>query len=304
MKQSNILPIVYYISALLHKLSYAEYTNLFYDYMEDGAGWEISGTAMPSTTHCLVGDCASIHKGSFITRNGISTENYHNIQLEAAITPIDVYKYDYCEVSYSVDGSNFTPLKIYDMHNKDVMSIDNLTMGTDADNQNNISIRFESIGAGTNQYYCYIDEVYVRGIPGTRNPTTAPTLSPTDIPTTAPSKAPTQNSTIELAEISAINLITTIPPTIDPTAYPTVNPTTFSTIIPTIPPSSDPTLEPTIISTIIPTIPPTTDPTVYPTADPTINPTLQPSMSPTSQPIVDPVGITLTVEAIRMKGER
>ena len=155
-----ILPAVYCIIAILLNLSYAQYTELFFNGMDEDTGWVVSGNVYFGTLHCLIGGCVYLDQGESITWNGISTDGYHSIQLKAVIKKLYFQTGDYCVVSYSVEGANFTPLKIYVQDNESITSNDTLTRSRDANNQNGISIRFEmmsAVGSG----YCFVDEVMV-----------------------------------------------------------------------------------------------------------------------------------------------
>ena len=245
MENIDILAYVMQIIILLLTMhlnySSAQYTLLFHDDMEDirNTGWDETGSTNPAT--CQGDPCGfAVGRDSMITWNGISTEGYHGIKLDFSITPHDVEGQDYCEVFYSINGTDFISLKTYGAEFEDDRQYDTLYMNTNADNQASLSLRFETIGYGTQgEDYCVIHDVFVRGILGTRSPTSYPTYHPT-----------TQSLTFE------------------PSMEPTADPTTYPTKEPTLDPTTDPTGNPT------------RQPTEYPTSAPFPEPSLQPTRRP------------------------
>ena len=260
--------ITYFITALLFHLNYAQFLQLFHHEMEDYDGWDWEGVSPSfSALHCDIGQCIIIHRDTKLTYNGINTTGYHDIHMQYVITPDYMEGNDYCEVLYSVNGIDFTSLSNYTSDLTNMMQWDQAFMGTDADNQDSISIRFQNHGFGVQGADdCVIDEVYVWGIP---NAVTTSTLEPTSNPTSDP---------------------TTQSPTNYPTSYPTTFPTRDPTIDPTKDPTSNPTFDPTEDPTFHPTNDPTKDPTFLPTSDPIIYSTLMTTQDPMPDLTETPTG--------------
>ena len=149
--------------------------------MDSSSGWWIQGNFPQHTTvNCVVGQCKAIPRDSSMTYYGINATGYHSISMEFVITPDEVEGSDYCEVLYSVNSVDFIALKNYSSALNGVTLWENVSMPNDANDQNNISIRFETVGFGVNgEDLCYIDEVYVYGILITPPPTPNPSMHPT-----------------------------------------------------------------------------------------------------------------------------
>ena len=216
---------------------------------------------------------------------------YSALQLQFSVTTWKMTNQRQCQVRYGYNGVNFQMLWEGNggsgtNHNNKVENLDSIGSAT------TVTIRLQIYGNSNDcDNACYFDNVILKGIPRTDDPTPTPTDNPTRSPTDYPTPAPTTNPTPK--PTSPTTLPTNIPtgfptksPTKSPTNIPTKSPTNFPTTSPTQIPSSTTTL-PTNIPTRSPIKSPTqspSDPSKTPTNNPTTTPTNNPSETPTKAP--------------------
>ena len=123
---SKMTMSIYLCLLTFSALNHAQYINLFVNNMGSPLGWVIEGSALEENTNCLIDDCVSVTGGSSITYNGISTDGYHSIHIQSAVTPhgFENGNGEYCQVLYSVDGTNFQELKRYDESYENILQND------------------------------------------------------------------------------------------------------------------------------------------------------------------------------------
>eukprot|EP01084_Bolivina_argentea_P298176 513789_1 len=201
---------------------------LFYDNMDNGAGWTMVDAFAVTTADCVSGGCVKLQTTGYIKRS-IDTTGYHSIELKYSIKPSGLEQTDSCEVSYSFDnGNTYNMLATYGYTYNNVLSADvSNFLPTMANDQPNLWIKFAIAGNAQNDN-CYIDEVSVFGSIMTFPPTPAPssnTSSPTsNTPSpTANTISPTSNTQLPTVNTpSPSATANTISPTSN-TQLPTVN---------------------------------------------------------------------------------
>mmetsp|Transcript_60427 Transcript_60427/g.74047 ORF Transcript_60427/g.74047 Transcript_60427/m.74047 type:complete len:422 (-) Transcript_60427:85-1350(-) len=212
-----------------------EYVELFHDELLDDIrngtingdsfnGWTSNGTINDETSECH-GDIAILLKnGNHLTVYPISALNIYNITVsfeicEAIRAPF--MNDDYVSFQYTINGSWFELRKIEQSDNP--TGIFNVALPTDANNVDNVGIRFIMDASVNAQIYLYNLRIFGYQMIHytTNNPTIMPTITSNN-PTLTPSITPTQRIT---PKNETTNIYTSISPSITPTTLPTSLPT-------------------------------------------------------------------------------
>eukprot|EP01084_Bolivina_argentea_P130591 230538_1 len=152
-----------FIMIIITFVSSNEYKTLWYDDMEVGADWNVTGKASDEKSHCAIGQCVRIIGGSTIKREYLSTQNYDHIQLSYSVQVTDLRRNEFCSLYYSINGAYWVLLKQYgvllndEAHFNEILDLPFFTF-----NIPNVQIKFNLSNYANGS--CYIDELYMNGL--------------------------------------------------------------------------------------------------------------------------------------------
>eukprot|EP01084_Bolivina_argentea_P046763 86115_1 len=242
-----------------------------------------------SSSKCQLNTCARVsatNGNSWIQRT-TNISLYHSIELQIDITGYELETGDTCQIFYNYDNNQWIKLGDWG-NNKYKNEIINFPQSYTA---NILWIRLQINGDSTKgEDRCYWDNIILKGIPFTLNPSNVPTNNPSVFPTQNPTQTPsnhpsfttTQNPTQTPSHTPTNN------PSVIPTQTPSNNPSVTPTKIPTINPSNNPSFIPTQIPSFNPSKTPSNNPSFVPTQNPIINPSQSPSRNPSNNPTINP----------------
>ena len=146
----------------------AKYHQLWYDNMEVGADWNVTGSASDEFDNCYIGSCVRILEGTTIIRQHLSTQNFDNIQLTYSIKVNNLKYGEFCGLYYSTNDVDWILLKKYDEFVNNQQQINQIIdLPFHTYNNPNIQIKFvyssPTITALNINGSCFIDEIYLQG---------------------------------------------------------------------------------------------------------------------------------------------
>ena len=222
----------------------AEYIELFYEEFLDDIrtgtlngenfdGWTSNGTINNEISLCYENMTVSLKNDNHLTKYPISAVNIYNITVSFEICEVEralLGNGDYISFQYTINGSWFELRKIEQSDTP--TGIVSVTLPTDANNVDNVGIRFIMDASVNAQIYLYNVRIFGYEMihDTSNNPTIIDTITPTitsNNPTQTPSITPTQH-------ITPNNETTNISTSVSPSITPTTLPTSFPTLSPSV----------------------------------------------------------------------
>eukprot|EP01083_Nonionella_stella_P312305 1116514_1 len=214
----------------------SQYTEIWFDNMESSSGWTSSDGSLVTfgydSSGCFTSDCLKTEGEYGVDAYAYRSTNvaaYSSLQLQFDVSTDDMESGKTCTVYYAYNSqSNKQQIAAIDPPNEDRFYYeDKIVTLPSASSATSVCIWLETTTNGdtTSSYdRCYWDNVYLRGIvstvqptPNPSNPTHHPTQPPSN-PTKTPTNKPTPNPTPS----------PTLGPSHTPTNHPTKHPTTRS----------------------------------------------------------------------------
>eukprot|EP01083_Nonionella_stella_P043823 118290_1 len=237
----------------------SEYVEIWHDYMETNNGsWNTFGAVdFPyNSDSCGTNSCARVTDTGYIEKI-TNIALWTNIQLQADVGTWDLESNDFCAVWYQYDNEGWIVWATWQGDEGGDSFYDNQILYAPASSSQNpttFGLRMGPINGDSEDDRCYFDNVYLRGITHTPNPTIS-TLNPSLFPTANPSYPTVYPS-------AAPTVLTSYP-----TSIPTISPISYTTTSPSNDPSRFPSKSPVL----------TAHPSAYPSGSPSDHPTASPS---------------------------